>query len=716
MNRARYPLIWREAHWPRPLSPDQALEVLHRIATEPSLGTVTIETRARGGVIRFLLAVAKPQIGTLTRFITTLAPGTQITKPTGPRRAIATAGRVTLSHPSLALSTDRVLAITRAVLASLAAAKGTENEVVLQVILGERLSPQFLPGHAPDPRRHWLELLSGGVHPASSDIRASLKDRSSHPGFKAAIRIGAISPTAPGARSLLLNLFGGLRVSEAVGTRLHLTLERPDRLNSAKRPFHYPLKFSTTELVSLLGWPLGDGTLPGLPDEHPRLLAPPPGLKGIKRAVASSSAPGAPVPLGISPRDALFHTVLLGPTGSGKSTAMLALIEADMNAGRSVLVIDPKADLVREVMARIPANRHDDVVVIDPISSTPVGLNPLVDANRNPELVADTLLASFKSVFADSWGVRSEDILSASLITLARTPGANLVWLPALLSDRAFRRRIVKGINDPLGVGAFWAKYEAKTPQQQAAEIAPVLNKLRQFLIRPAMRAVLGQSDPLFNLGDLFTSRKIVLISLNKGILGPESARLLGSLVVGQLWPLILGRSSLPAERRHIVSVFIDEVQDYLSLPTDLADALAQSRSLGVAFHLAHQYRAQLPGPMRAAIDANARNKVVFGLNATDAGEMAKMAPRLDAQDFMLLPKYAVYMTTMNRGQSTGWVSGTTLPPSIETSNPAEIKAASALRYGRPANEVESDVLRVLGLTPTLPTATDEPIGRRRKS
>ena len=70
--------------------------------------------------------------------------------------------------------------------------------------------------------------------------------------------------------------------------------------------------------------------------------------------------------LSISPQDSLEHTILLGPTGSGKSTAMLSLILADIYAGRSVIVLDPKADLVNSILERIPDGRKDDVVVIDP--------------------------------------------------------------------------------------------------------------------------------------------------------------------------------------------------------------------------------------------------------------------------------------------------------------------------------------------------------------
>ena len=165
---------------------------------------------------------------------------------------------------------------------------------------------------------------------------------------------------------------------------------------------------------------------------------------------------------------------------------------------------------------------------------------------------------------------------------------------------------------------------------------------------------MLGQSEPRFHLTDLFYHRRVVLVPLNKGSIGSESAKLLGSLIVGLTWTLALSRAKLPPERRHIVSLYIDELQDYLRLPTDLSDALAQARGLGVGITMAHQYRAQLSPELRAGIDANARNKIVFGLNSSDAKEMASMAPELTALDFMNLPRYEVYTNFMSDGKATG--------------------------------------------------------------
>ena len=334
------------------------------------------------------------------------------------------------------------------------------------------------------------------------------------------------------------------------------------------------------------------------------------------------------------------------------------------------------------------------MVVIDPSAPSPCGFNPLAFKNYgNKTLIADAVLAILREIWADSWGVYLQDLLSAALLTLAEIDGATLLWLQPLLTDEKFRRKIVSGVKDKVALLPFWDQFEALSDLQRRQQIVPVLNKLRQFTLRSGLRNVLGQAHPKFSLMDLFTQRRIMLVPLNRSIVGSESARLLGSLVVGLTWTLALSRANLPPERRHIVNIYIDELQDYLSLPTDLSDALARARGLGVGMTLTHQYRDQLPPEIRAGVDANCRNKIVFGLNSKDAKDMAAIAPELTAEDFMTLPRYQIYTSFQQGGRNTGWVMGRTLPPPPALRDPAELYARSMETYGVPAEEVEAEYL-----------------------
>jgi hypothetical protein len=328
--------------------------------------------------------------------------------------------------------------------------------------------------------------------------------------------------------------------------------------------------------------------------------------------------------IALSVVDSLTHFWALGPTGTGKSTLLLNLIIQDIIAGRTVVVIEPKGDLIAAVLARIPNDRADDVVLLYPPDPAPIGFNPLA-ADMPAELIADQLLTVFARLNTESWGPRLAELLHAALLTLARTPGSSLALLPPLLTHDRFRRRIVAALDDPLGVSPIWAAFERLSDEARAQAVASVLNKVRVLTARPALRAVLGQVSPRFGLTDVFSrKRPILLADLAKGALGPESARLLGTLLLNQLSQLALGRGAIPPERRHPVSIFVDELQDYASLPGDLGDMLAQARGLGVMFALANQHLEQLTPALRAGVLANARSRVVFQTDADDARVLAR--------------------------------------------------------------------------------------------
>lgn len=717
MARPTRPLVWHQLRFALPLAQDAAVGLVERVLADGSLGRVVLELRAAGG--QAVWAVGSRAGERLVSVVRELVPGCRVSRGCA-RRAVDQAVVVSARPLGALLAAERLAAVVRAVLAALAVTAEGE-ELVVQLQLGRRFAPEVCGRVEP---QGWLELLGLVPIPSATGERGR-RMRAQLGRHRAAVclRLGVRAASPLRQRALLQGLLGALRLLEGPGVRLRARTEHPAKLDGVRRPWRAGLELGAGEIVAMAGWPVGEGALPATPSAHPRVL-PLPLVRETQRAFATGVADQAGERLGISIGDALYHTVLLGPTGAGKSTALAHLALADIHAGRGVLLIDPKTDLAADILARIPEQRRDDVVVIDPTSSRPVGINPLARAQTtrgasssvgggvlgggaSPELVADTVLATLKGVFAESWGVRVEQVLSAALVTLARTPGATLVDLPLLLTNPAYRQRLMAASGaDPLGTGQFWAAYEALSEAQRQQWVGPVLTRLQPFLIRPHLRATLGQAAPSFDLGEVFTRRRIVLVSLNKGVLGAESARLLGSLLVGQLWPLSLARAAVEPSRRHVVSVFIDEVQDYLSLPGSLADALAQARSLGAAFHLAHQYRGQLPPALKAGIDANARNKIIFSLSAADAAELARQAIGLEAADFQLLPRFGVYARTMNHGRENPWCQATTLPPTPPTQDALALRAASQARYGQDAAQVEAALLARLGQNDNTPGDT----------
>lgn len=703
-------------HLPLPLEAEAVTRLLGRLTQADTPRPLVFETRADDTGIRYLFGSDQTQTSRVKRLLEQHLPGVRIDNA-GERTNADTAGRLRIRPTSLPLDTASTVQALYNLFGALASRRDGEA-VTLQVALGRGHRPATVAANPADPTTSLVEALLGGTRPATADVRARLRVRAEQPTVAATIRLAATAPTPERRRALILELLGAIRTLEAPGVRIELTRETTTALETGRVAGAVAL--APAELAPLLGWPLGDQPLPGLPGLHPKRLAAPAGLARSQSVFATTATPGDERPVGIRPDGRLQHTVVVGPTGSGKSMVFAHLILDDITHDRPCVLVDPKRQLVDHILDRIPPDHHDRVVVLDAADATPVGFNPLDTEGRNADVVVDGILSSLKAVFADGWGPRTEDLLHAGLLTLARSgehrrEPHTLLDLPRLLTDAAFRRAVVGSVSGDATLAAFWAGYEELSTGARANIIAAPMNKLRKYVLRKNLAAVLGQPRPGFRLRDVFREGKTVLVPLNDALLGPGAAQLLGSLVVAELWMATLERAGEREPVKRSAAIYIDEVQQFLNLPTSIADALATSRSYGVSWNLAHQFRAQLPPGMRAAFDANARNKIVFALGADDARDLARMAPALEPEDFMALPPYEIYAQVVDQGAPTGWFSARTLPPAESLSTRDTVLRISRDRYG--AVEVPpTSPPEVKATEPTPGAAPDEGPTSHRKA
>jgi hypothetical protein len=403
-------------------------------------------------------------------------------------------------------------------------------------------------------------------------------------------------------------------------------------------------------------------------------------------------------PVTLSIVDSRQHLHLLGPTGTGKSTLLLNLAAQDIAAGRGCAVLDPKGDLVRELLARIPRERLDDVVYIGPDAAEhSVGINPLEGyADEDRELVAENVLAIFKRIYHDHWGPRTDDVLKATLLTLLQTERPTLAHIPLLLGEPGFRLRVTDRLRDPIGLESFWRWYEGLTDPQRSEATGPLLNKLRDFLLRSRLRRLLCQEYSTVDLGALMDTGGIILADLGTGRWGEGASALAGSFLVARLWQAALARQSQPEQDRRDFFLYIDEFQNFLGIRGPFADALAQARGLHLSLTVANQHLAQLPRELQDAVRSNAQSRIVFRCGDADASALAREFAPLDAQALLTLPKFEVAARLGAGGRAPRVVHLRTLGPSrppADAATPQEVIAASMAWYGREVAQVD-DALR----------------------
>jgi hypothetical protein len=692
-------LTWHRLSWPREVTPEQVTQAFRLLASAAGW-PVVVEAVGSPGAVEHRLGLPGRRAEAMVDQLRAAIPGLSIeTLPERPALDVTRAAELRVSTRRRPVRTDDLAGVNRALLTALTNLHRGEC-LALQWVLGRPLAPMAVPNRAEGlAHESWPTALLlapfGPPPPLDSEARQALRAKQAEAGWQLTGRVAVRAQGANRERQLIRQVGGALYTSAAPGVGWRLHGARPGSINAARRPWRMPLRLNAVELAALAAWPVGETSELPVQRLASRPVAPATAIPRRGRVLGEATFPGRERAIALSVTDSLRHLHVLGPTGSGKSTLLLNLIEQDVNAGRAVVVIEPKGDLIADVLARIPPGRVDDVVLLDPSDTPrPVGLNPLQLHGRSPELAADQLLGLLHSLYAAHWGPRTHDILGASLLTLARTPSMSLAALPLLLTDAGFRRRVLRGVDDPLGLTPFWRAYEAWSEPERAVAIAPVMNKLRPLLLRPELRAIVGQTDTSFDLRRIFTERKLLLVNLSRGLLGPETSALLGGLVVAQLWQAVLGRAVIPPERRHPVFVYVDEFQDYLHLPLDFADALAQARGLGVGFTLAHQHLHQLGSEMRPNVLANTQSRVAFRLPSDDARVLAA-GGLLAPDDFQGLGAFEAYGQLVAGSAVQSWCSLRSRPPSEPTTDPALVRAASASVYGADRAGVEAALHRL---------------------
>ena len=304
---------------------------------------------------------------------------------------------------------------------------------------------------------------------------------------------------------------------------------------------------------------------------------------------------GEPQPFGIAAVDERQHIYIIGKTGSGKTTLLRNLIVQHIALGHGVGVIDPHGDLAEELLNHIPPKRADHLVYFNPGDiEFPIGMNVIGSVKPDERhLVASGIVGAFKGIWRDSWGPRLEYILYNAVSALLECRNQTLLGVNRLLTDDTYRAKVIRQIKDPF-IRAFWAEeYESYDERFKREAIAPIQNKIGQFLLNPVVRNILGQVRKKVDIPFVMDNGRLFIANLSKGQLGHDKANLLGSLLVTQFQLGAMARSNRPESERRDFYLFIDEFQNF---STDaFASILAEARKYRLCLTLSHQYIDQLP-------------------------------------------------------------------------------------------------------------------------
>lgn len=397
---------------------------------------------------------------------------------------------------------------------------------------------------------------------------------------------------------------------------------------------------------------------------------------------------------GIKTPDRRYHTYAIGKTGTGKSTMLRNMIIDDIQKGRGVCVVDPHGDLISHVLDYIPDDRVDDVIYFNPSDREhPIGFNLLESVDPDlKNIVASGLMSIFTKLWANVWSARMEYILRNTVLALLEYPDATLLEIMKLLVDPVFRRKVMFHVKDPVIRDFFLNEYEKYDPKFRTEAIAPIQNKVGQFLSSSTIRNIMGQVHSTIDVREIMDNKKIFLVDLSVGKIGEDNAALLGSMIITKIQLAAMGRADQPEDDRQDFYLYVDEFQNFAT--ESFAVILSEARKYHLNLIITHQYIAQMPEIVASAVFGNVGTIIAFRVGANDATFLQKeFEPVFDANDLVNLDNYHVYLKMAIDARTATPFSAVTLPPfSGKNDNREKSIKQSIEKYTTNREEIEREI------------------------
>jgi len=263
----------------------------------------------------------------------------------------------------------------------------------------------------------------------------------------------------------------------------------------------------------------------------------------------------------------LYHVLVTGLTGSGKSVFLLSQILQDIYRGNSVFVFDPHGDLVEKILTHVPRERWDDVVYINPLTAKEYGrvvrYNFLeIKEGEEPSIVKRSFMDALQKNYPDFWGPRLDAIISHAIDLLFKTPETpTLPKLGRILSKDTYREILLEQCKDE-AVNDFWHSTFKKYDEDA---VTSAQNKLYRILEETLIEPITAAERSTIDFSNLMQEGKIVLFDLREGALTGQITSFIGTLFLAKIYQAGMAREKIPEEKRAYCRVYVDEASRFLT-------------------------------------------------------------------------------------------------------------------------------------------------------
>ncbi|MFA6183579.1 MAG: type IV secretion system DNA-binding domain-containing protein [Parcubacteria group bacterium] len=542
--------------------------------------------------------------------------------------------------------------------------------------------------------------------PEEQELIKSIESKSNKAGFKVNIRLLASADSQGRADEILAQIENSFSQFENHGVNYFKIKKRTKNKDNS---FDYIFRnfnddnaiiLNTEEIASIFHFPISTTETPKIKWLKAGAAPPPINIPSEGILLGYNDYRGEKTDIRLSDSDRRRHLYTIGQTGVGKSHFLQAMAKQDVMNGKGICFIDPHGDAIEDILAAVPKERAEDVIIFNPADSErPLGLNMLeYDRPEEKSFVINEMISIFDKLYdlKQTGGPMFEQYARNAMLLVMEHPesGSTLMEIPKVLADEEFRKMKLSHCNNPV-VRDFWIKEAEKAGGEAAlANMVPyITSKLTTFISNDLMRPIIAQQKSALNFRSIMDEGKILLINLSKGRIGEINSHLLGMVMVGKILMAALSRVDMPENERKDFYLYIDEFQN---VTTDsISQILSEARKYRLNLIIAHQFIGQLSEEISKAVFGNVGSLCAFRVGPEDAEFLEKQfEPIFTASDLINVNNYSGFAKLLINNDTTKPFNIKTYPPREGNKEISKyLKEMSRLKYGRDANIVNREIM-----------------------
>jgi hypothetical protein len=357
----------------------------------------------------------------------------------------------------------------------------------------------------------------------------------------------------------------------------------------------------------------------------------------------------------------MFHSLIMGRTGTGKSNLLKHLIMKISGMENSnLIVIDFHGNMASHV---IDLCRNRNLVYLSPAGSEKykVRMNVLSGSADSPisMYLLSQIFSQEGSLSGGTWGPRLQTIFTAVLREVVRqNENPTLSEFLAILMDREKMQKLKTDSREETAAilsnlirrWDSWIEYSMST-----------VNKLFPIVSDPDVSGFISSKNETVNLHEeLRAGSRLVVIDASKTHFSIQQGRIISSMILNKLWNDILKNGN-----EMNTMIVVDEAQNLNS--SLVSEILSEGRKFNLYITLASQYLGQYDRGLRDAMISNCGNIYCFNMSEDDADDICSLISdsRMKSRAMKSIMLGEIHNVTTMDLMNTGGISINTFKPEL---------------------------------------------------